>query len=204
MRFADDLDLLGGARPPAWWSWALLAAGAVALCAAGNVYQKADSALDHEQGRLAQAQRRLSQQQNAADAQAQRAALDAVDRQSAQARNQQLHDAADVVSALQHPWGEVLSGIELSSDPDQGQALLALRHSATDREVLIDAAVKDDDAALKLVDALAAQTDVFEEASLRSRETLAQPQGALTVHVQISASLKAASPVIAENTRGRS
>lgn len=192
MRWAEDLDFLGRPQSARPWAWAVLLLGIVALGLAAQRYAQAMQVQDQAQWHLAQAQRRLEARTPVAP---RRAATG----QQAQTSQElaALHEADAVVSAMNHPWGAVLAAVEDACDPEAGQALLGVHHSANTAEVNIDAAVRDDAAALALVDALAAQDEVFAEARLLSRDTLHQPVGTLQMHVQIVAVLRPRVGVVA-------
>lgn len=191
MRWAEDLDFLGtpkGAKP---WAWGVLLLGVLAVLGVAQHYAQAKDQQEHADWQLQLAQRKLAAKQTQVQHLSANSTGYSSTSASAEHERLALRQAKDVADALTHPWGWVLASMEDACNPDGGQALLGVRHSATTPEVLIDAAVRDDAAALKLVDALAAKTETFAEARLQSRDTLTQGVGDLRLHVQIAAVLRA-------------
>ena len=187
-RFAEELDVLGRPRAARPWAWVVLLAGAAAMMMAAQSYVAARSRHDHAAWLLQAAQDHLQTLQDGARAAQERAGRDA-DLPSARLERTALRHADEAAAALTHPWAQVLSALEDACDVDAGQALLGVRHSADAAQVTLDAAVRDDAAALALVDALSKRSDVFSDVRLQSLDTLAQPVGEMKLQVQIALTL---------------
>lgn len=191
-RWADDVDLSAALPAAAWWSWALLACGIAAVTS---------YALDRESAieGLATAEAMLHQATNMHRE---------IELRMALARRQNMHasetgqnepeergrktEAASVQSTakwlkqLSYPWKDVLEGVEESSEQ---VALLGLRLDSRTDELLLDAAVKDDQMAIRWVNALTASRASFSQAYLQTREPISNPVGELVTHVQVVVSI---------------
>jgi hypothetical protein len=186
-RWAEDLDFLGSRQPAAWWAWALLALGVLAVVTLSLERQNLSDELERAESRLRQAQRFEHQAEMRAKLAAAQAAESAQQaRQQVQVSEQTLRAATKLVQQLAYPWADVLGGVEQASGE---VALLGLRHDVQSGEVHLDAAVRDDLMALKWVDALSADRAHFAQAYLQSREPLQQPVGELATRVQLVAVL---------------
>ena len=187
-RFAEELDLLGQPRAARSWAWGVLLAGAAALTIAAQAYATAQARHDHAAWLLQAARNHLQALQDGGRETQERAGRDA-DLPAARLERSALRHADEAAAAMTHPWAQVLSALEDACDVDAGQALLGVRHSADASQVTVDAAVRDDAAALALVGALSKRTDVFSDVRLQSRDTLTQPVGEMKLQVQIALTL---------------
>lgn len=192
-RWAADLDLLGPHVRPGALAWALLLGGALAVAAMsqrrGDLEereQRAQSQYEHAQ-RLQRALVNRTRTAAAVQAASAPGVVPAADARSLQA-------AARLAARLSHPWPEVFAGIEQASD---GVALLRMDHDSDSGIVQIDAAVRDDQAAWRFVEALAADGERFAEAELTERQPLDPPQGefGLRVRVQVKVAERRAAVV---------
>lgn len=186
-RWAEALDFSGRPPPAAWWSWGVLALGALMLMALSFERDRLSDELVRAEARLRQAQR-FEQQLALRMQRARASSADDQQRavQAAALNEQTLRAATRLMQQLAYPWGDVLAGIEGASGE---VALLGLRHDTQGGEVHLEAAVRDDLSALQWLDALAADRGRFAQAYLQSREPLQQPVGEWGTRVQAVAVL---------------
>jgi len=186
MSWADDLDLLAQ-RTRLWrGSWALLVAGALAV----SILEREHSRLlaEHEQAEAQwEAFQRLQRQARREQAQAAAPSGPApTDAQWAAARS--------LARQLSHPWSDIWGAVEAAvvAVTPEGEAppvaWLSLAHDAPQDEaegvLQLEAAVADDAAAWRLVEALSAQPAVA-DAVLTHREAMNPPAAGLSLRIKL-------------------
>lgn len=193
MEFVEDLDLLSRPQSAAWWSWIVLAVSASVFVWSSMYFNRVSSQLEQSQfvvGKLEQKSRLSAQIGDGSSSlgySASRTNTATTEKVRIQAST--VRDALHAAEALSHPWGVILEALEHSPDATQDSALLGVHHGLTQSDISIDAVVKNDAAALALVDALSQRVDIFSQVSLHSRDALSAPQGPFTLHVQLLAQL---------------
>lgn len=191
-RWADDVDLSAALPGAAWWSWALLACGIAAVTSYALDRESAIEGLASAEAALHQAKKMsrelelrtsLERQQNRHSSASVQKDQDERGRENAAAGVQA---TGKWLKQLSYPWKDILQGVEGASDQ---VALLSLRLDSRTDELQLDAAVKDDQMAIRWVNALTASHAPFAQAYLQTRETISNPVGELATHVQVVVSI---------------
>ena len=171
--WADELDFIGPRIRTAPWAWALLLAGLLASGWTGVQLSQVDGDMADAQQVLKRLQRAAHQQQVQAMATSQPKA------QAAGAHGlspDAARHAAQVAQWLAYPWVSTLQQVEMAAQAQQAVMLsfnldlstLAAQADAVP-DILVTAAIKDDDAALRWAQAQGPS------AALRNRVRLATP-----------------------------
>lgn len=177
--WADELDLLGQ-HVRVWpGAWALLALGVVAVAGLSDQYTEQQEAQARAQAQLTRLERVAHAQQWQAQV-ANQAAAAAAERLP-EPDGPILQQAVRLSEQLAHPWPQLLGAVESAA---KGVALLQFDHDAGSRSLRLEAAVRDDAAAWRFVQTLAAHPQ-FAQAVLEERGLLSPPMGEFGLRVRV-------------------